>query len=68
MNVTEIIIEIFDDGPFCQAEFWRRMNVETYITNPVAAATGLLMSFIACIPMVDKNVQTNSTPFLCFIG
>ena len=68
MNATEMITEIFDDDPFCEAEFWRRMNVETYITNPIAAATGLLMSFIACIPMVNKNVPTDRVPFLFYLA
>ena len=68
MNATEIITEIFDDDPFCEAEFWRWINVETYITNPIAAATGLLMSFIACIPMVDTNVPTHLVPFLFYLA
>ena len=54
--------------PFCEIEFWRSVGAHPAISNPVDAATGVLMCCIACIPILDAQVVVFRVPFVFFIA
>lgn len=57
-----------DEDPFCEALFWQEMGINTIVTNPVAAATGLGMFVMACVPILDRYVQPVHVPFLFYVA
>jgi hypothetical protein len=58
-----------DTDPFCEAAFWQQMGVgATYVTNPITASTSVLMSVMACVPILDAQVAPSQVPFLFFVA
>ena len=64
MNVSQQ-----ESDPFCEIEFWRSVQgAHPAVTNPVDAATGVLMACIACVPILDASVATGRVPFVFFVA
>jgi hypothetical protein len=55
--------------PFCEQQMWREaMDTSLFITEPICAATGLLMTAVAAVPNVKCEKDKDRTPGICFIA
>ena len=57
-----------DLDPFCEIEFWSHEHQTVLITNPLAATTGVFMSVLACVPILDSSVQLSDVPFMFYVA